>query len=110
VLAGDTVYSAVDGKPKSTRALKRLANITANPAVSLLVDHYDDDWTQLWWVRADGHATVVDVTDPEAVRALAALSAKYPQYAADPPAGPMVRVDVRRWSSWRHGGGGTVSA
>ena len=51
---GDALYSAVDAKPKSTRALRRLANIAANPAVSVLVDHYDDDWTRLWWARADG--------------------------------------------------------
>ena len=109
VVLGDAVWSAVDAKPKSTRALKRLANIEANPAVSLLVDHYDDDWTHLWWVRADGQAAVVDVGEPGTDTVLDSLAAKYPQYATDRPAGPLVRVDVRRWSSWRHGGG-TVTA
>src|SRR5690606_37163913 len=47
----DTVWSAVDAKPKSTLALRRLENVRANPAASLLVDHYEDDWTRLWWVR-----------------------------------------------------------
>jgi len=95
------VWSAVDDKPKSTRALRRLANVEANPAVSLLVDHYEDDWSRLWWVRADGVATVVRVGEPGADAALDALAAKYPQYAASRPAGPLLRVEVTRWSGWR---------
>ena len=55
---GDVVYTAVDAKRKSTKKLRRLANIEGNPQVSLLVDHYDDDWSQLWWVRADGVAAI----------------------------------------------------
>ena len=102
VLVGDLVWSAVDGKPKTTRALKRLANITAHPHVSLLVDHYDDDWTQLWWVRADGTAQVVEVGAPGTEAALDALAAKYPQYVASPPPGPLLRVAVTRWSAWQH--------
>ena len=53
-LAGDVVYSAVDGKPKRTPDLARLANIAAEPRVALLADHYEEDWTRLWWVRVDG--------------------------------------------------------
>ncbi|HSU73439.1 MAG TPA: TIGR03668 family PPOX class F420-dependent oxidoreductase [Terrabacter sp.] len=98
---GDVVWSAVDDKRKSTRALRRLANVEANPAVSLLVDHYEDDWSRLWWVRADGVATVVRVGEPGADAALDALAAKYPQYAASRPAGPLLRVEVTRWSGWR---------
>jgi PPOX class probable F420-dependent enzyme len=114
VVLGDEVWSAVDQKPKSTRDLRRLRNIRANPQVSLLVDHYDDEWTRLWWVRADGRASVVEGGSPGTQvvldRALDALAAKYPQYAADPPAGPFVRVQVERWSSWQHGGAGPVTA
>ena len=114
VVLGDEVWSAVDQKPKSTRDLRRLRNIRANPQVSLLVDHYDDEWTRLWWVRADGRASVVEGGSPGTQvvldRALDALAAKYPQYAADPPAGPFVRVHVARWSSWQHDAGGTVTA
>ena len=70
-VAGDTIYSAVDAKPKRTRALRRLANVRENPAVSLLVDHWDeDDWAALWWVRADGRGRVLDPEDPEARRAV----------------------------------------
>ena len=99
-LVGEVVWTAVDDKPKSTRKLRRLANIAAHPAVSLLVDHYDEDWSALWWVRADGVARVVDVDDSPKVRAaLAALTAKYPQYQA-PPSGPLVRVAVTRWRAW----------
>jgi PPOX class probable F420-dependent enzyme len=97
-LVGETVWSAVDAKPKSTNALRRLANVAANPAVSLLVDHYDDDWAALWWVRADGQASVVDLED--AAEGLTALVAKYPQYQLDPPPGPALRIHVTRWTSW----------
>ena len=109
VVLGDEVWSAVDHKPKSTRELRRLRNIRANPQVSLLVDHYDDEWTRLWWVRADGRATVVEGGSSGTDDVLDALAAKYPQYAADPPAGPFVRVHVARWSSWQHDAGGTVT-
>jgi PPOX class probable F420-dependent enzyme len=95
-LTGDVIHSAVDAKPKRHRALRRLANIAHEPRVSVLADHYDDDWSLLWWVRADGIARVLD-TSPDG---LAALTAKYPQYVIAPPAGPFLRIEVRRWSSW----------
>jgi PPOX class probable F420-dependent enzyme len=96
---GDRVYSAVDGKPKSTRQLRRLANIAARGAVSLLADRYDEDWARLWWVRADGDAVVV--TDAAAMAGpLRLLAARYPQYVADPPAGPVIAVTVSRWTGW----------
>ena len=97
VLAGDVLHFAVDHKPKTTTALRRLANIAANPGVSLLVDHYADDWTQLWWVRADGPARTCDLTEG----VLARLAAKYPPYVDEPPAGPGVEVAISRWTGWR---------
>ena len=99
-LAGDTVYSAVDAKPKRHRALRRLANIAANPRVAVLVDHYDEDWTTLWWVRADGLGRLLDPGAPEAATALSPLVDRYEQYRREPPAGPVVAIDVRRWSGW----------
>jgi len=99
---GEVVYTAVDAKPKSTRELRRLANIAANPAVSLLADHYDEDWAQLWWVRADGLA---HVADPEGATAgLRLLTARYPQYAEQPPPGPVIVVQVQRWTGWQSAG------
>jgi PPOX class probable F420-dependent enzyme len=99
---GDTVLSAVDAKPKRTTALRRLANVEANPQVALLADHYDDaDWDALWWVRADGTGRVVQPDAPDAARAVELLRARYPQYRARPPAGPVLVVDVRRWSGWQ---------
>ena len=92
---GQTVFTAVDGKPKSTRRLKRLANIAANPRVSMLVDHYADDWSTLWWIRADGEAKVVE---DDSARDL--LRSKYPQYQTVSLDGPVIEVSVRRWSSW----------
>lgn len=94
------VWSAVDAKPKSTSRLQRLTNIEAHPLVSLLVDHYDDDWTALWWVRADGDATVEPVDGADGRAAVAALLARYPQYVMQPPPGPLIRVEVSRWTSW----------
>jgi PPOX class probable F420-dependent enzyme len=97
-VAGDHVYSAVDAKPKRTTALRRLANVRENPAVALLVDHYDDaDWTALWWVRADGRGRVLEPDAREAQQAIALLAQRYPQQRAT---GAVLAVDVERWSGW----------
>jgi PPOX class probable F420-dependent enzyme len=105
-LDGDTLYTAVDDvKPKATTRLKRLANIAANPAVALLADHYADDWTALWWVRADGTARLLEPAGDEAGKARALLAERYPQYAEAPPPGVVIAVDVTRWSGWAARGG-----
>jgi PPOX class probable F420-dependent enzyme len=99
VLVDDTVYWAVDAKPKRSRQLQRLANLRAQPRCSLLVDAYDDDWSRLWWVRADGIATILE--DPPGTHAgLQALAGRHPQYRAQPPDGPLVVVTVERWTGW----------
>jgi PPOX class probable F420-dependent enzyme len=99
----DRVLVAIDGKPKRTRALRRLANITDNPAVCLLADEYSEDWSQLWWVRVDGQAVVRD--DDEALaEARRALGERYEQHRADPPEGPVIEVSVTRWSGWTASG------
>jgi PPOX class probable F420-dependent enzyme len=100
-LAGETVFSAVDAKPKRTTALRRLQNVRANPRVALLVDHYEDaDWGALWWARADGSARVLEADDPEARRAVELLVRRYAPYRAAPPAGPVLEIAVERWSGW----------
>jgi PPOX class probable F420-dependent enzyme len=96
-VAGDTIYHAVDHKPKRTTALKRLDNLEADPRASVLADGYDEDWEQLWWVRADGTARVLPAGHEEAI---ALLCERYPQYAGRPPQGPVVAIDVSRWSEW----------
>ncbi|MFD4182203.1 TIGR03668 family PPOX class F420-dependent oxidoreductase [Rhodococcus sp. NPDC058514] len=98
-MAGDAIYTAVDGKPKSTRQLRRLDNITATGRVSLLVDDYAEDWTQLWWIRVDGAASVL-ADGPESRTGIDALVHKYPQYTASPPAGPVVAIEPDKWASW----------
>ncbi|MEU6343132.1 TIGR03668 family PPOX class F420-dependent oxidoreductase [Streptomyces sp. NPDC046977] len=102
-LDGDSVTLAVDHKPKRTTRLKRLANIAANPAVCLLVDHYDENWDLLWWARADGEARVLPppADSPEVARRVALLTARYEQYTDHPPAGPVVVISVHRWTGWR---------
>jgi PPOX class probable F420-dependent enzyme len=96
-LEGETIYSAVDAKPKRTTALRRLANVRANPAVALLADHYEEDWEALWWARAEGRGRVLDPAEPEARRAIALLRDRYPQQR---PSGEVLAVDVERWSGW----------
>ena len=98
-VAGSVAYSAVDQKPKSTRRLQRLANLRAHPHAALLVDHYDDDWRTLWWIRADGAGRVVDDAG-ESERAIELLVAKYHQYRTARPAGPVIAVELTRWSAW----------
>jgi PPOX class probable F420-dependent enzyme len=99
-VAGEVIYSVVDGKPKRSPLLRRLDNIAHNPLVSALVDRYDDDWDQLWWARADGRARIIDLDTPEATAALAELTRRYPQYREQRPPGPLIAVDVARWSGW----------
>ncbi len=99
VVDGETIYFAVDAKPKRTNDLKRLRNIAANPAVCVLVDHYEDDWSRLWWVRVDGKARVVD-DRASAERALDMLVSRYPQYQLARPAGPVVAIEIIRISGW----------
>ncbi len=103
LLDAATIVSAVDHKPKRTSALRRLANIAADPRVALLADRYEEDWSQLWWARADGSARVVAPDEEPALRAhaLGALAARYPAYVDRPPAGPLVVMTVERWSGWR---------
>jgi PPOX class probable F420-dependent enzyme len=103
VVDAERVLSAVDHKPKSTRRLARLANIEDDARVSLLVHHYDEDWSSLWWVRAVGTAVVTSAT--AAVTAAAELlAAKYPQYRDRPPAGPVIEVTVEQWRGWEAAG------
>ena len=98
-LKGDVVYSAIDAKPKSTIAVRRLANLRANPHAALLVDHYSDDWSKLWWIRVDGEGRVLD-GGAERSAALALLTRKYAVYEAEPPPGAVVAIDIVEWRSW----------
>jgi PPOX class probable F420-dependent enzyme len=105
LLGQDTIVSAVDHKPKRTQALARLRNIRANDRVCLLADRYSDDWSELWWVRADGTACVREPGQAPRQRAaaLAALAARYPSYRDRPPAGALIVIAVHRWSGWSAG-------
>lgn len=98
-LVDEIVYTAVDHKPKRTRELVRIRNVVAHPDVTLLADHYEDDWSTLWWVRLDGSARLLRVGD-EHQAAIAALEEKYEQYREHRPEGPVIAVDVTRWQGW----------
>jgi PPOX class probable F420-dependent enzyme len=101
VVAGDSIFSAIDSKPKRSRNLKRLRNIYANPRVSVLADHYNDDWTRLWWVRADGTAIVIEA-EQDMAEPIRLLAEKYRQYRQDSPEGPVIAVTVDRWTGWAY--------
>jgi PPOX class probable F420-dependent enzyme len=96
---GDTVYMAVDQKPKSGTNLKRLRNVAENPQVAVLADEYSDGWDTLWWARADGQAAVLSSPEQMA-EPLRLLADRYWQYREAPPAGPVLAVTVERWSGW----------
>lgn len=96
---GDRLVTMIDWKPKSGRRLQRLVNIEADPRVSLLANHYEDDWSCLWWVRVDGEALLF-TEGAEWESAQAALIAKYTQYAAMPPVGEAIVILPTRASSW----------
>ena len=100
-LDGDTLYSAVDKKPKRSTTLRRIENARARPDVTIIVDHYEDDWNRLWWIRLRGRARVLDDGE-ERERALTLLAEKYEQYRSQPPDGPVLAIDVtdvRRWTA-----------
>lgn len=99
VLDGETLYTAVDAKPKRSHRLRRIENARDRPDVVVLVDHYEDDWTRLWWVRLRGRARVL-VNGEEAERALQLLRVKYEQYRRDGPGPPVLAVDIREWYGW----------
>jgi PPOX class probable F420-dependent enzyme len=97
--AAGRVVIGIDNKPKSSANLRRLRNIAENPQVSLLADHYADDWAQLWWARADGTATVERSGEEHAAH-WALLRSKYPQYTGQVLDGPAIVVTVESWSGW----------
>jgi PPOX class probable F420-dependent enzyme len=98
----ESVYFAVDAKPKRTTDLQRLRNITANPAVSVLFDHYEEDWRKLWWVRVEGSARIL-VDEAEAQRAIDLLVGRYEQYRRARPGGPAVAISIERMTGWSPG-------
>jgi PPOX class probable F420-dependent enzyme len=99
VLDDETLYSAVDRKPKTSTRLRRLDNIRQHPAVAVLVDHYEEDWSRLWWVRLRGEARVIEA-GRERDRGFGLLLEKYAQYREAPPDGPVIVVSVDEWRGW----------
>jgi PPOX class probable F420-dependent enzyme len=99
-LAHDIVYTAVDTKRKTTHRLQRLRNIEQNPHVCLLANRYDDDWDQLWWVRADGVAEIHERGEQMAT-GYDLLRRKYSQYQRVSLTGPVITIAVTRWASWQ---------
>ena len=95
----DLLVAAVDRKPKSTRSLRRLANIEERPDVAVLADHYEENWDAVWWVRLRGRGQVVE-EGPDRERAVSLLAEKYPQYRDEPPDGPAILVRIDGWRGW----------
>ena len=99
VLQGDALYAVIDAKRKKRENVVRVENIRGDARVSVLVDHYEEDWNRLWWIRADGLARVVDGGD-DRDRVVDLLAEKYRQYRKEPPTGPAIVIDVKRWGFW----------
>ncbi|MDP9242857.1 MAG: TIGR03668 family PPOX class F420-dependent oxidoreductase, partial [Actinomycetota bacterium] len=100
-LDDERMYTAIDDKPKRSRDLQRLANIAADPRVSVLVDSYDEDWSRLWWVRVDGRAEILDEgAGKEREHALDLLAAKYEAYRSRRPSDAVVGITISRWTAW----------
>jgi PPOX class probable F420-dependent enzyme len=99
VLHGEVLYSAVDQKRKQTFRLRRLDNVRRDPRVSVLIDHYEEDWAKLWWVRIEGQGRELE-PGAEAEEAVRLLTSKYQQYRERRPQGPVLRIDPERWSGW----------
>lgn len=99
VAHGDSIVTVIDHKPKRSNRLQRVVNVVANPAVSVLADHYESDWSRLWWVRADGHASILESGRAHS-DAIDLLAVKYPYYRARRPNGPVITISVDRWSGW----------
>jgi PPOX class probable F420-dependent enzyme len=96
------VWSAIDRKPKRAAEPARVRRLRRRPEAALVVDRYDDDWSRLAWVELRGRVSIVPAAD--AAPALAALTAKYPQYADEPPPGPLLRLAVERATCWNAAG------
>jgi PPOX class probable F420-dependent enzyme len=90
------VWSAIDRKPKRSTEPARVRRLRRRPEAAVLVDRYDDDWTRLAWLELRG-AVSIEPLGP----ALDALAAKYPQYLEEPPQGPLLRLEPRRFACWR---------
>jgi PPOX class probable F420-dependent enzyme len=102
VFDGQAIYSVLDAKPKTTplRQLRRVKNILANPQVSLVVDHYEEDWDKLQYILVSGDAELLESGEEWAL-AIAMLREKYPQYQAmDLDQNPVIKITPVRYSPW----------
>ena len=102
VFDGQAIYSVLDAKPKTTplRQLRRVKNILANPQVSLVVDHYEENWDKLQYILVSGDAELLE-SDEKWVVAIAMLREKYPQYQAmDLDQSPVIKITPVRYSPW----------
>ena len=100
VVHDDQVVIPIDTvKPKAGGRLQRLRNLDRDDRAVLLVDHYDDDWSALWWIRLDGTGRLLN-RDDEYERAMKLLVDKYQQYEQQEPSGPLIAIDVDHWTAW----------
>ena len=98
-VAEGRIWSAIDQKPKRTAEPARLRFLRRDPRAALTVDRYSDNWEELAWVQVLGRFSIVKLEDGRS--GLEALSAKYQQYGADAPPGPLLALDPQRYLWWR---------
>ena len=102
-LDGDTLWTAIDAKPKAAVRPQRLRNVEHDARAAVLVDHYEEDWTRLWWVRLRGRARLAGAGERDP--ALRLLAAKYTPYRDQAPAGELIALEVDEWVGWSAGAG-----
>lgn len=107
--ASPVLYTPLDDKPKRTDDrldLARVRDIAARPDVTVFVDRWDEDWSQLAWLRCGGRAALVPPIEPGHAAAIVALREKYPQYAThDIGSRPLIAVTIERSTYWESGAG-----
>ncbi len=102
VCDGGIIYSVLDAKPKSAdlRSLRRVRNILANPRVSVVIDHYESDWSRLWYLLVHGSAELLEQC-PEQAAAISLLRDKYQQYREmDLEYSPVIKITPERATGW----------
>jgi PPOX class probable F420-dependent enzyme len=96
---GDEIVSPIDHKPKTGDVMARVKNLARDDRVTLLVDHWDEDWTQVGWVMVRGRGEVNPDADMSRMKA---LNERYPQYAPDERHDALITIRPERllWWAW----------
>jgi PPOX class probable F420-dependent enzyme len=96
----DQIFCPIDGKPKSKGVLRRTQNLRVNPRAALVLDHYSEDWEELWWLRLDCHASIENMS-AEVARS---LRQKYKGYEEYDVGSSLIKLSCNSWNFWSMSG------